>query len=454
MPLTSETGPTAVAVSMHADPVRRATKPLDSFTEPAPIQRLGQWRLHSLLHDGAFTRTYRAGHFSVASDCPSNYFIKVLREEFLDDPVALARLHNEATVGRCVAHRHIVPVLSAHLHRPPYFVLQPLLSGVTVASLLHKHRRLALPSALWIARQAAEGLAALHLCGYIHGDVKPDNWMLAANGHVTLIDLGSARRIHEESTLELRSLVGTPRYMAPELFAGHWPDPRSDIYSLGIALFEMLAGRVPLDAEDVATLSLKKRAGALPDLRSYVPQIPREVSELVRALTAHDPLRRPQPATEAVRRCCDWRSIRYGNGCRRRLGRETGLKSQHPTRPSHVPAAFRGRARFEPGAKSPVVFRSSRLCIKTRRGLAHFCAVCGVKMCLSPSPGRGFLQSRSSPFKLLTDEPFSGGLDPAVILPHNRAHQLAAARDNLAMLKSVPVSELADRIANFVTGIP
>jgi eukaryotic-like serine/threonine-protein kinase len=301
MPLTSETGPTTGAVLLHADSARRVTKPLDCFAEPAPIQRLGQWRLHSLLRDGAFTRTYRAGHFSVASDCPSNYFIKVLREEFLDDPVALARLHNEATVGRCVAHRHIVPVLTAHVHRQPHYIVQPMLNGVTVATLVREGRPLALPSALWIARQAAEGLAALHLCGYIHGDVKPDNWMLAANGHVTLIDLGSARRIHEESTLELHSLVGTPRYMAPELFAGHWPDPRSDIYSLGIALFEMLAGRVPLDAEDVETLSLKKRADTLPDVRSYVPQIPREVSELVRALTARDPLRRPQPLNEIVR---------------------------------------------------------------------------------------------------------------------------------------------------------
>ena len=302
MPLSSETGPTSGVVSLQVDSAHRATKSLDSFAEPAPIQRLGQWRLHSLLRDGAFTRTYRAAPIAVVNDISANYFVKVLRDEFFDHPLALARLQNEATVGRCVAHRHIVPVLSAHLHRQPYIVVQPLLSGVTVATLLHKHRRLALPSALWIARQAAEGLAALHLCGYIHGDVKPGNWMLAANGHVTLIDLGGARRIHDEATLESRSLVGTPAYMAPELFAGHWPDPRSDIYSLGIALFEMLAGRRPLDADDVATLSLMKREGALPDLRSYVPQIPREVSEFVRALTARDPLRRPHPATEAVQR--------------------------------------------------------------------------------------------------------------------------------------------------------
>ena len=306
MPLSSETRQVAGTVFAPPDSIRRGT---DDFVErssnssqPGTIERLGTWRLENLLHAGKFTRSYRASHGVGMQARPGQYFVKVLSDAWRDEPVAKARLRNEATVGRCVAHRHIVPVLSAHVHRPPYYVVQPLLMGITAGHLLARTKKISLPAALWIARQAAEGLAALHLCGYLHGDVKPANFMLAANGHVTLVDFGCARRIHDESTLEVKTLSGTLPYLAPELFSGHWPDTRTEIYSLGIALFEILAGRLPHIAANAEYLAAMKREGATPDVRTYMPQVPREVAELVRALIARDPLRRPHPAAEVVDR--------------------------------------------------------------------------------------------------------------------------------------------------------
>jgi serine/threonine-protein kinase len=263
---------------------------------------LGPWQLQVAICEGAFTRLYRARHSAATNESACQYVLKVLRDEWREHPLAQGRLRNEAIVGKCVAHRHIVPILTAQLHRQPFYTVQPLLAGTTVAALLRGQHRLSLSPALWVARQAAEGLAALHLSGYLHGDVKPANFMLAANGHVTLIDLGCARRLPDEPTLPDRTLIGTPAFMAPELFTGRAPDSRSDLYSLGIALFEMLTGRTPFAVDNMEALSVLKREGRIPDVRIDSPQTPGEVADLVRALTSRDPLRRPHPAAEVVNR--------------------------------------------------------------------------------------------------------------------------------------------------------
>ena len=95
-------------------------------------------------------------------------------------------------------------------------------------------------------------------------------------------------------------LTGTPAYLAPELFLGRAADPRSDLYSLGISLFEMLAGRLPADLVDLAALATFKRQGSMPNVRDFSPQVPREVADFVRQLTSREPLRRLQQAREVV----------------------------------------------------------------------------------------------------------------------------------------------------------
>ncbi len=267
-----------------------------------PAVRLGPWLLEELLGEGALARVFRARVADSNDSRPGQYAIKLLNERWHDDPLALDRLRNEAIVGRAVSHPHVIPVLDAHVHRPPYYLVMPLLPGRSVVNLLATRRRLSVPTALWIARQTSEALAALHAAGYAHGDIKPANLMLSPAGHVTLLDLGCARRIDEEAALAERPLQGTPDYWAPELFTGGQAEPRTDLYSLGIVLFQMLAGRLPLLASSLAELAAAKRVAALPGVRCFAPGVPSEVAQIVREMTARDPLRRPQQARDLIRR--------------------------------------------------------------------------------------------------------------------------------------------------------
>ena len=268
--------------------------------------------LESLLGEGTLSRVYRARPAEQQPSHPSpfpkresvgrgQYALKVLREQYNTNRAALRALRREAFVGQTIVHRHIVSILSVHVHRLPYFVVMPCLEGQTVATALARGRMFNLPHVLWIARQAAESLDVLHTSGYLHGDIKPANVFVSPRMHVTLIDFGCAHRIDEEPALDDRShsasaLVGTPAYLAPEVFAGHTPDVRSDLYSLGMTLFEMLAGRLPWPQIDLAALSALKRSGPNFSVRSFAPQVPSPVDRLVSRLTATQPMRRPHSA--------------------------------------------------------------------------------------------------------------------------------------------------------------
>ena len=154
---------------------------------------------------------------------------------------------------------------------------------------------------MWIIRQVCEALFTLHQRDWLHGDVKPENIMLSAEGHVTLIDLGFALRKNEAMLTAQRTVRGTLNYVAPEtMTSAYCSDARSDIYSLGIALFEMLTGRLPFSGNTPGELIEAHRGQPIPDPRQFNANIPREVVRLLSRMTAKQPIRRPQDARVLV----------------------------------------------------------------------------------------------------------------------------------------------------------
>jgi serine/threonine protein kinase len=276
---------------------------LPSTLPPNPPQTLGPWLLDSLIAEDSITRTYRARANSAGDDRPAaqvNYAVRVLRNELQNRATAIAQLRQEAFVGRCIAHRHVVSILAAHIHRPPYYVVMPLRQGMRVADYLARCGPLDVPMALWFGRQAAQALEAIHTAGYLHGNVKPANLFFSPDGHTTLVDLTCACRIDSDPMFGESALVGTPAYLAPEVLAGCRPDPRADLYALGISLFEMVSGRLPWSAGNLPQLAAVQRNGHFPSVRAFAPQIPSEVATLIGRLCARQPLRRPQTAEEVV----------------------------------------------------------------------------------------------------------------------------------------------------------
>jgi serine/threonine protein kinase len=224
--------------------------------------------------------------------------VKRLRDEQADDPVARLLLRREAVAGLAVAHPHLVRVRDAHLLTPPYFLVLDLIEGESLRNVLKRQFRLDRPAAVWVARQAAEALAALHRAGLVHGDVKPENLLLTADRGAVLIDLGFAHRPGENAELFRRGyILGTANYLAPEL-CGPGPDAdvSSDLYSLGVMLFELLTGELPYPTGPVPDTLARHRDTAAADLRDRPGDWPDTLADLVARLTSRRPSARPRAA--------------------------------------------------------------------------------------------------------------------------------------------------------------
>jgi len=169
---------------------RAFSEPLRSGVIGRMIPAVGNWQLIQLLARGRWTDLYRARPRALGPQSPSDYVVKLARPGSSDEVLAAQLLQREALIGTAVSHPHLCCVLSSHVHRTPYYVVMPYLDGMTVEDQLARSGPMSASRALWIVRQAAAAMTALHESGWIHSDIKPSNIFLASDNHVTLLDLG------------------------------------------------------------------------------------------------------------------------------------------------------------------------------------------------------------------------------------------------------------------------
>ncbi|HTL33648.1 MAG TPA: serine/threonine-protein kinase [Kofleriaceae bacterium] len=196
--------------------------------------------LGSLLGAGGMGRVFAAEHAA------RRVAVKVLHEEFGEDAAMRARLAAEGEAMWRVRHRNVVRILGQGTHDGrPYLTLEHV-DGITLGTLVQREGRLSLARVRSIGEQILLGLSAIHRAGLVHGDMKSDNILIGANDRVTIIDFGLARDVAAPRTAdELQTLSGTPEYMAPEVIRGEAPGVASDLYAVGVILYEMVTGMPP-----------------------------------------------------------------------------------------------------------------------------------------------------------------------------------------------------------------
>jgi serine/threonine protein kinase len=221
--------------------------------------------------------------------------VKFIRPEALESPSALTLLKREARAGYSVRHPRIARVLKSNFADAPHYVVSELVPGPSLKDRIERSGTLGVRRAVWAARQAAEGLAALHKVGLIHADVKPDNLRLTTDGELKLVDFAFTHRLGENRKINgSRFVLGTANYAAPELCQFPVTEGEaSDLFSLGTVLFECLTGRLPYRAATSAEALRLRRTVAPADLADEPEEYPSSVVEVVRSLLQRDPRDRP-----------------------------------------------------------------------------------------------------------------------------------------------------------------
>jgi serine/threonine protein kinase len=260
-----------------------------------PTPHVPGYQLLNRLGGGPMTVVYAARDAATDEPCA----IKLVRPDWEDQPTAVKLLQREARAGLAVRHPHLVRLTRAEVTRPPYFVVMDHIPGESLRRRLRRLYRLPVSEGVWVVRQTAEALTALHRAGFLHGDVKPDNVRLTDAGEAVLIDLGFAHRPGENATfLRQGYVLGTANYLAPEL-CGSEPaeDFASDLFSLGVLFFEVLTGRLPYPSGSVTQTFRRHACDPPADIRGSAGRLPQVLVALVERLLAHESDRRPRAAS-------------------------------------------------------------------------------------------------------------------------------------------------------------
>jgi len=260
------------------------------------IERIGNCRIVEEVASGGMAVVYRAIHDTLGRTVA----IKALKTAAALEEHIATRFEREAKSLATLQHENIISVYDFHREHGALFIVMEFVSGIDLYDLLDRSGRLPFDVAAIVALQVARALDYVHYRGIVHRDIKPANIMLARQGGVKLMDFGIARDKSFEDLTEAGTGIGTPAYMSPEQILGDKLDARSDLFSLGIVLYQMLTGGKPFVEDEQRSVMHKIRLERHPRVRKLNPDIPRELERIVDKCLEKQPRDRWQSAQQVV----------------------------------------------------------------------------------------------------------------------------------------------------------
>lgn len=267
-----------------------------SESSPNPQSLLGgRYRIIRQIGAGGMAEVFLARD----TNLDRNVAIKQLRDEMIADPTFRERFLQEARAAANLSHPNIVTIHDFGHDAGRYFIVMEHVQGVHLKQYIRQKGALRLQESVDLMVQISAGVGYAHRAGLVHCDLKPQNILVAPDGRVKITDFGIARALATITEHESHSIIwGTPHYLAPEIASGGAPSPASDVYALGIVLYEMLTGRLPFDAADTRRIAELQLAASPPPPRKINPDIPENLELLLLKVLAKEPAARYRNADQ------------------------------------------------------------------------------------------------------------------------------------------------------------
>ncbi len=273
-------------------PTQTIEAPKEELTTGSTFAR--RYQIIEELGKGGMGKVYKANDI----DIKEKVAIKLIKPEISTDKHTIERFQNELKFARKIRHKNVCQMYDLNREEGTYYISMEYIEGENLRNMIRMSGQLGIGTTLSVAKQVCEGLIEAHKLGVIHRDLKPSNIMIDREGIVRIMDFGIARSLKEKGITGAGVMIGTPEYMSPEQVEGKETDQRSDIYSLGAILYEMVTGRVPFEGDTALAIAVKHKTDKPLDPREFNTQLSEDLCTLIMKCLEKDKKDRYQTAEE------------------------------------------------------------------------------------------------------------------------------------------------------------
>jgi serine/threonine protein kinase/Tfp pilus assembly protein PilF len=284
--------PLSPSEDLSTAPTKTLQTPLEELTRGTTFAR--RYDVIEEVGRGGMGKVYRA----IDKNVEEEVALKILNPEVAADEKMIDRFRNELKLARKITHRNVCQMYDLNDEKGTQFIIMEYVPGEDLRSLIKRIGRFTIGKSILIAKQVCEGLSEAHRLGVVHRDLKPQNIMIDKEGNVRIMDFGIARVMKTRGVTEEDLILGTPEYMSPEQVEGKDIDSRSDIYSLGVILYEMVTGKPPFQGDTPFSIALKHKSEKPPDPRQINNQVSDQLSRVILKCLEKDKGKRYQSADD------------------------------------------------------------------------------------------------------------------------------------------------------------